>query len=320
MEAQINYNINQKKVWVAGHNGMVGRAIIRRLQRENCLLLKVNKKEVDLTDQYSTEKWLRKNKPDVIFLAAARVGGIKANMLHKYAFLYDNLMIQNNIINSAKYLNLDKLVFLGSSCIYPKKAAQPIKEEALLGGKLEETNEGYALAKIAGLKLCQYYNEQFNKDFISVMPSNLYGPFDNFDPEQSHVLGSLLRKIYLAKIFKKREIEIWGTGAPRREFLYVDDLADALFFLVKNYTKSKPINVGTSKDISVNELAIMISDILDHNVILNHNTKMPDGTLLKRLDTTKINNLGWSPKISLKQGILKTLNYCLEKKIFEQNQ
>ena len=318
MEAQINYNINQKKVWVAGHNGMVGRAIIRRLQRENCLLLKVNKKEVDLTDQYSTEKWLRKNKPDVIFLAAARVGGIKANMLHKYAFLYDNLMIQNNIINSAKYLNLDKLVFLGSSCIYPKKAAQPIKEEALLSGKLEETNEGYALAKIAGLKLCQYYNEQFNKDFISVMPSNLYGPFDNFDPEQSHVLGSLLRKIYLAKIFKKREIEIWGTGAPRREFLYVDDLADALFFLVKNYTKSKPINVGTSKDISVNELAIMISDILDHNVILNHNTKMPDGTLLKRLDTTKINNLGWSPKISLKQGILKTLNYCLEKKIFEQ--
>ena len=318
MEAQINYNINQKKVWVAGHNGMVGRAIIRRLQRENCLLLKVNKKEVDLTDQYSTEKWLRKNKPDVIFLAAARVGGIKANMLHKYAFLYDNLMIQNNIINSAKYLNLDKLVFLGSSCIYPKKAAQPIKEEALLGGKLEETNEGYALAKIAGLKLCQYYNEQFNKDFISVMPSNLYGPFDNFDPDQSHVLGSLLRKIYLAKIYKKREIEIWGTGAPRREFLYVDDLADALFFLVKNYTKSKPINVGTSKDISVNELAIMISDILDYNVKLNHNTKMPDGTMLKRLDTSKINNLGWSPKISLKQGILKTLNYCLEKKIFEQ--
>ena len=318
MHNKNTYNLSHKKVWIAGHNGMVGKAIKRWLQVEKCEVLTVNKKEVDLRNQSSTESWLKLNKPDVIFIAAAKVGGIKANMLQKYSFLYDNLMIQNNIINSAKHLSLDKLVFLGSSCIYPKEAPQPIKEESLLDGKLEMTNEGYALAKIAGLKLCQYYNEEFNKDFISVMPSNLYGPFDNFDPEKSHVLGSLLRKVYIAKAVKKENIEIWGSGIPRREFLFVDDLADALCFLVKNYTNPNPINVGTSKDISINELATLISNIFSYPVKLLHNKKMPDGTLLKRLDTTKINKLGWKPKVSLKEGILKTINYCQENNIFEK--
>ncbi len=318
MNSKNNYHIKHKRVWVAGHNGMVGRAIKRRLEKEECTILIVDKKKIDLTNQLDTDNWLKREKPDVIFIAAAKVGGIKANMLEKYSFLYENLMIQTNIINSSRYLSLDKLVFLGSSCIYPKEAKQPIKEESLLDGKLEQTNEGYALAKIAGLKLCQYYNEQFNKDFISVMPSNLYGPFDNFDPEKSHVLGSLLRKIYTAKYERKDSIEIWGTGIPRREFLFVDDLADALFFLLKNYNDSKPINVGTSKDISVNELALLISNILDYPVKLIHNNDMPDGTLLKRLDTTKINKLGWLPKVSLKKGILDTLDYCEKNNIFEK--
>ena len=318
MNSRNTYNISHKKVWIAGHNGMVGRAIKRRLKKESCEILTVDKEKIDLTDQLATDRWLKLKKPDVIFMAAAKVGGIKANTLNKYSFLYDNLMIQNNIINSATYLSLDKLIFLGSSCIYPKNVQQPIKEESLLDGKLEPTNEGYALAKIAGLKLCEYYNEKFNKDFISVMPSNLYGPYDNFDPDKSHVLGSLLRKVYNAKVEKRKNVEIWGTGIPRREFLFVDDLAEALIFLLENYSESKPINVGTSKDISVNELAILISNILNHDIKLVHDREMPDGTFLKRLDTTKINKLGWTPAISLKDGIIKTLDYCMKNNIFER--
>ena len=318
MNSKSTYNISHKKVWIAGHNGMVGRAIRRRLEREGCEILTVDKKKIDLTNQSATDNWIKLKRPEVIFMAAAKVGGIKANTLEKYSFLYDNLMIQNNIINSARYISLDKLVFLGSSCIYPKNVTQPIKEDSLLDGKLEPTNEGYALAKIAGLKLCEYFNDKFNKDFISVMPSNLYGPYDNFDPDKSHVLGSLLRKIYTAKFQKRKNVEIWGTGIPRREFLYVDDLADALVFLVKNYTNSKPINVGTSKDISINELAILISKILNHDIKLVHNKKMPNGTLLKRLDTSKINKLGWIPAVSLKDGILKTLDYCKKHNVFEK--
>ena len=311
------FDISNKKIWVAGHNGMVGSAIVRRLKKENCKILKVEKKELNLLDQKSTEEWICKNKPEIIIIAAAKVGGIKINMQNKAAFLYENLMIQNNIIYAASKLNIEKLVFLGSSCIYPKKTSQPILEEALMQGPLEETNEGYAIAKIAGLKLCKFINEELNKKFISVMPSNIFGVNDNFDPENSHVLGALLRKIYLAKIRGSKKIEIWGTGKPRREFLYVDDLADAILFLLRNYNSSMPINVGTSKDISITELALKISKIMDYKIKINYNTTMPDGTYLKRLDTNKINKLGWTPKVSLEDGIKKTLDYCVSNNLFQ---
>ena len=310
------FDISNKKIWVAGHNGMVGSAIVRRLKKENCKILKVEKKDLNLLDQKSTEEWICKNKPEIIIIAAAKVGGIKINMQNKAAFLYENLMIQNNIIYAASKLDIEKLVFLGSSCIYPKKTSQPILEEALMQGPLEETNEGYAIAKIAGLKLCKFINEELNKKFISVMPSNIFGVNDNFDPENSHVLGALLRKIYLAKIRGSKKIEIWGTGKPRREFLYVDDLADAILFLLRNYNSSMPINVGTSKDISITELALKISKIMDYKIQINYNTAMPDGTYLKRLDTNKINKLGWNPKVSLEDGIKKTLDYCVSNNVF----
>ena len=309
-------NIFNKKIWVAGHNGMVGSAIVRRLQREDCLILKVDKSQLNLIDQMSTRNWIKNNKPDIIILAAAKVGGIKSNMLNKTAFLYENLMIQNNIIYAAFEYSVEKLIFIGSSCIYPKEVAQPIEEESLLKGPLEETNEGYALAKIAGLKLCKYLNQELKRNFISVMPSNVFGINDNFDPNNSHVLGALLRKIYKAKVSNSKKIEIWGTGKPRREFLYVDDLADAIYFLLKNYNSPLPINVGTSKDISITELAFKIADVLEHEIEIIYDTNMPDGTYLKRLDTKKINKLGWYAKTSLEEGIQKTLNYCLEKNIF----
>ena len=258
-----------------------------------------------MLDQDATDRWIKKNKPEVIILAAAKVGGIKFNMLNKASFLYENLMIQNNVIFSASKYDTEKLVFIGSSCIYPKETRQPIEESSLLQGALEETNEGYALAKIAGLKLCKYINEEYNKNFISVMPSNVFGINDNFDPENSHVLGALLRKIYDAKIKGKKKIEIWGSGKPRREFLYVDDLADAIFFLLKNYNSPLPINVGTSKDISITELALKIAKILDYEIDIHYNTTLPDGTFMKRLDTKRINALGWHAKTSLEEGIKK---------------
>ncbi|MDC3057261.1 GDP-L-fucose synthase [Alphaproteobacteria bacterium] len=309
-------NISKKKIWVAGHNGMVGSAIVRKLVKEGCNVIKASKKELNLVNQQETNSWIKNKKPEIIILAAAKVGGIKFNMLNKTDFLYENLMIQNNVIFSAAKYDVEKLIFIGSSCIYPKETPQPIEESSLLKGPLEETNEGYALAKITGLKLCKYINEEFNKSFISVMPSNVFGINDNFHPDNSHVLGALLRKIYNAKVIGKKKIEIWGTGKPRREFLYVDDLADAIFFLLKNYNSPLPINVGTSKDISITELALKIAEILDHKIEIHYNTSMPDGTFLKRLDTQKINDLGWYAKTSLGEGIKKTLDYCLKKKIF----
>ncbi len=309
-------NISKKKIWVAGHNGMVGSAIVRKLLEENCTVIEATKKELNLINQTDTDIWIKNNKPDIIILAAAKVGGIKFNMLNKADFLYENLMIQNNVIFSASKHDVEKLIFIGSSCIYPKETSQPIEESSLLKGPLETTNEGYALAKIAGLKLCKYINEELDKNFISIMPSNVFGINDNFDPNDSHVLGALLRKIYEAKINGIRKIEIWGTGKPRREFLYVDDLADAVFFLLKNYNSSLPINVGTSKDISITELALKIAKIVDHKIEIDYNTSMPDGTFLKRLDTKKINDLGWHAKTSLEEGIRKTLDYCLKENIF----
>jgi len=306
------FNLENKKVWVAGHKGMVGKAIVHRLKKEKCNILTVQKKDLDLTDQHKTFNWIKLNAPEVIFLAAAKVGGIMANKLNQTQFMYQNLMIQNNVIKAAADNNVEKLIFLGSSCIYPKDSKQPIKEKELLSKPLEKTNEGYALAKIVGLKLCSYYYKEHNKDFITVMPTNLYGPNDNFDLQTSHVLAALINKIVSAKKDKTSSVEIWGTGTPRRDFLHVDDLAEALCFIAKNYSSHEHINIGSSKDISILELANLIADLVGWkgNFILNEN--MPDGTILKKLDTTKLKELGWSPKIEIKPGLKDTISLYLK--------
>ena len=307
MFKEYNFNLNKKKIWIAGHNGMVGRAIMKKLHSRKLNVLTVDKTDLDLTNQNQTFNWVKTNLPQVIFIAAAKVGGILANSLNQAEFLYQNLMIQNNIIRSAAENNVEKLIFMGSSCIYPKESAQPIKEEELLCKPLEKTNEGYAIAKIAGLKLCSYLFKEHKKDFITIMPTNLYGPHDNYDLETSHVLAALINKITFAKKYKKESVEIWGTGKPKRDFLHVDDLADAVCFLAENYSSSEPINVGSSKEISIKELAETIAKLVGWKGSFLYKKEMPDGTLLKRLDTTKINKLGWQPRIDIKTGIKKTL-------------
>ena len=307
MSTNYNFELNKKKIWVAGHNGMVGKAICKRLEDKNLNILTVNKNALDLTDQKKTFSWIKKNTPQVVFLAAAKVGGIKANSLNQAEFLYQNLMIQNNVIKAAAKLNVEKLIFLGSSCIYPKEANQPIKESSLLCKPLEKTNEGYAIAKIAGLKLCSYLFEEHKKDFITVMPTNLYGPNDNFDLDNSHVLAALINKITYAKKNNKESVEIWGTGKPKRDFLHVNDLADALCLVAEKYSSSSPINIGSSKEISIEELALTIAKLLDWGGTFKFNSNMPDGTMLKKLDTTKINKMGWRPKIDIKTGIKNTI-------------
>ena len=307
MSKDYKFCLKNKKIWVAGHNGMVGKAIVKILRDRKLNVLTVNKSELDLTDQNKTFNWIKTNKPQAIFIAAAKVGGILTNSLNQSEFLYQNLMIQNNIIRSAAENNVKKLIFLGSSCIYPKEAKQPIKEEALLCKPLEKTNEGYAIAKIAGLKLCSYLFKEHNKDFITIMPTNLYGPNDNFDLSTSHVLAALINKITYAKKNKKDNVEIWGTGKPKRDFLHVNDLADAVCFLAEKYSDSEPINVGSSREISIKELAETIAKLVGWNGTFSFNQSMPDGTMLKKLDTTKINDLGWYPKIDIKTGIKETI-------------
>ena len=307
MLKEYNFNLNKKKIWIAGHNGMVGRAIMKKLLSRKLNILTVDKTNLDLTNQNQTFNWVKTNQPQVIFIAAAKVGGILANSLNQAEFLYQNLMIQNNIIKSAAENKVEKLIFMGSSCIYPKESEQPIKEEELLCKPLEKTNEGYAIAKIAGLKLCSYLFKEHKKDFITIMPTNLYGPHDNYDLETSHVLAALINKITYAKKYKKESVEIWGTGKPKRDFLHVDDLADAVCFLAENYSSSEPINVGSSKEISIKELAETIAKLVGWNGSFLYKKEMPDGTLLKRLDTTKINKLGWQSKIDFKTGIRETL-------------
>ena len=307
MSENYKFCLKNKKIWVAGHNGMVGKAIVKILRDRKLNVLTVNKSELDLTDQNKTFNWIKTNKPQAIFIAAAKVGGILTNSLNQSEFLYQNLMIQNNIIRSAAENNVQKLIFLGSSCIYPKEAKQPIKEEALLCKPLEKTNEGYAIAKIAGLKLCSYMFKEHKKDFITIMPTNLYGPNDNFDLSTSHVLAALINKITYAKKNKKDNVEIWGTGKPKRDFLHVNDLADAVCFLAERYSDSEPINVGSSREISIKELAETIAKLVGWNGTFSFNQSMPDGTMLKKLDTTKINDLGWYPKIDIKTGIIETI-------------
>ena len=303
------YSLKHKNIWVAGHNGMVGKALINRLKSEECKIITIPKSKLDLTNQQTTWNWMENQSIDIVFLAAAKVGGIFANSEYPAEFIYDNICIATNIIKGAHIFKADRLVFLGSSCIYPKFTKQPIREESLLSGHLESTNEPYAIAKIAGLKMCQAFNKQYKTDFISVMPTNLYGKGDNFHPENSHVMASLIRKISEAKYNNIKEIEIWGSGTPRREFLHVDDLADSLVFLCKNYFGQDPINIGSGKDISIIELAVLISKIANWQINIKLNHDKPDGTPLKRLDISRINSLGWKPNISLKKGIAQSLEH-----------
>jgi GDP-L-fucose synthase len=294
------------KIYVSGHRGMVGSAIVRKLQQEGYehFVFRTSA-ELDLRNQEATELFFKEQKPDYVFLAAARVGGIIANNTYRADFLYDNLMIQNNILHSAYQHSVSKLIFLGSSCIYPKFAEQPIKEEYLLTGVLENTNEPYAIAKIAGLKLCEAYRSQYGCNFISVMPTNLYGPNDNYDLNNSHVLPALLRKMIFAKRNNQPYVEIWGTGTPRREFLHVDDLADACYFLMNEYNSAQWLNVGVGEDISIKELAELIKEITGYGGELKFNTEKPDGTPRKLLDVSKLHALGWKAKIHLRDGIEK---------------
>jgi GDP-L-fucose synthase len=282
---------------------MVGGALCRRLADEPCELLTVDRDEVDLRRQAEVEAWLAEARPDAILLAAAKVGGILANDRHPAAFLYDNLMIEANVVHAAHAVGVEKLVFLGSSCIYPKFAEQPICEEALLAGPLEPTNEWYAIAKIAGLKLCQAYRREHGRDFVATMPTNLYGPDDNFDLESSHVLPALLRKAHTAKRRGDRKLEIWGSGTPRREFLHVDDLADALVFVLRHYSDEAPVNIGCGEDIAIADLARLVMDVVGLDAELVFDRTKPDGTPRKLLDISRLTALGWTPKIGLRAGI-----------------
>lgn len=297
------YDLQGKRVWVAGHRGMVGSAIVRRLEQEDCEILTVGRDNVDLANQAQTSEWIMENRPQAVFLAAAKVGGILANDTRPAEFLYENLMIESNIIDASYRAGVEKLLFLGSSCIYPKFAEQPIKEEALLTGALEPTNEWYAIAKIAGIKLTQAYRKQYGCDFISAMPTNLYGSGDNFNLNSSHVLPALLRKAHEAKMRGEKEITIWGTGTPRREFLHADDCADALVFLMKNYSHDSHVNVGSGEDISILELAELICKIVGFEGEIKHDLSKPDGTPRKLMSAQKLNALGWKTSSTLFQGI-----------------
>jgi GDP-L-fucose synthase len=294
----------ESKIYIAGHKGMVGSAIYRKLLNEGYqnFVLK-NLEELDLRKQQVVEQFFVHEKPDYVFLAAAKVGGIVANNTYRAEFLYDNLMIQNNIIHNSYVNGVKKLLFLGSSCIYPKLAPQPLKEDYLLTGELESTNEPYAIAKIAGIKLCDAYRAQYGCNFISVMPTNLYGPNDNYDLQKSHVLPALIRKFHEAKIQKDPFVEIWGTGTPRREFMHADDLADAIYFLMHHFNEPGFINIGIGKDISIRELAMLIKDVVGYNGGLKFDTSKPDGTPRKLLDVSKLHEIGFQAKISLKEGI-----------------
>jgi GDP-L-fucose synthase len=292
------------KIYIAGHNGMVGSAIVRKLEKEGYqnLVLR-SSKQLDLRDQHAVADFFKSEKPAYVFLAAAKVGGIIANNSYRAEFLYDNLMIQSNIIHHSYLNGVDKLMFLGSSCIYPKVAPQPLKEEYLLTGLLEHTNEPYAIAKIAGIKMCDAYRDQFGCNFISVMPTNLYGPNDNYDLKTSHVLPALLRKIHEAKGKGEDNVVVWGTGTPRREFLHVDDLAEACYFLMQNYNEPGLINIGVGHDISISELATLIKNIVGYKGQIVYDPSKPDGTPRKLMDVSKLNAFGWQASITLEDGI-----------------
>jgi len=303
------FPLKGRRVFVAGHRGMVGSALVRRLVQEECELLSMSREAVDLRDQAAVDRWFDEIRPEAVFLAAARVGGIHQNDTHPADFLYDNLAIATNVIEASRRTSVAKLLFLGSSCIYPRLAPQPMPESCLLSGPLEPTNQWYAIAKIAGLKLCQAYQRQHGCDFVSVMPTNLYGPNDNFDLLSSHVLPALLAKIDTAVRQNRDAVEIWGSGRPRREFLHVDDLADAVVFLMKTWSDEEPINIGTGTDVTISELARLIAEIVGFTGRFVFDASKPDGTPRKVLDVSRLTALGWHPRIDLEAGIRQTYDW-----------
>lgn len=299
----VNFSLKGKRVWVAGHRGMAGSAVVRRMAAERCELVSVGREQLDLRNQGAVEAWMQTMRPHVVFVAAATVGGIVANDSRPAEFIYDNLAIQTNIVHGAWRSGVEKLLFLGSSCVYPKLAAQPLTEDALLTGPLEPTNQWYAIAKIAGVKMCQAYRRQYGCDFISAMPTNLYGPGDNYDLQQGHVVAALQMKIHQAKEGGARTVEIWGSGTPRREFLYVDDLADALVFMIKHYSDEPHVNVGTGTDVTISELAELIAKVAQYEGTFVYDRSKPDGTPRKVMDVARLTALGWKAKTSLERGI-----------------
>ncbi len=306
------FTLAGKRVWVAGHRGMVGAALTRRLGSESCTLLEATRREVDLREQAAVRAWMARERPEVVFVAAATVGGILANDTRPAEFLYDNLMIEANIIDAARQVGVEKLLFLGSSCIYPRLAPQPMAESALLTGPLEPTNEWYAIAKIAGIKLAQSYRRQYGCRFISAMPTNLYGPNDNFDLASSHVLPALIRKTHEAKVSNAESVVLWGTGRPRREFLHVDDLADALVHLMKVYDGEGHVNIGVGEDVSIAELAQICARVVGFQGRFDYDTSKPDGTPRKLLDVSLLSALGWQASIPLEAGIAGAYRWFLE--------
>jgi GDP-L-fucose synthase len=308
---EFSYSLEGKRVWVAGHKGMVGSAVVRRLARENCEILTVERSDVDLTRQAEVETWIRDARIDAIVMAAAKVGGIEANDTYPAEFLCQNLMIELNVTDAAHRVGVNRMLFLGSSCVYPRLAQQPIREDALLTGPLERTNESYAVAKIAGIKLCQAYRRQYGRDYISAMPTNLYGPGDNFDLLTAHVVPALIRKAHEAKNHQLKELVVWGSGTPRREFLHVDDCADALVHLLKVYSEMEHVNVGSGEDITILELAKIVTDVVgfDGRIVLD--ASKPDGTPRKLMSGEKLAGLGWKPSRKLKTGILETYQWFL---------
>lgn len=311
--ADFNFSLKGKRVWVAGETGMVGRAALRALQArgEGIEILSAPHAALDLTDQAATFSWIKKNRPDAVFMAAARVGGIGANAARPADFMRDNLAIAQNVIDGAHRADVERLLFLGSSCIYPRDAAQPIVEEALLTGPLEPTNEAYAIAKIAGLKMCQYYRAQYNRAYISAMPTNLYGPYDRFDAEAGHVIPAMMIKFIKAAERRDAHVSLWGSGRPLREFLHVDDLARALILLMERYDGAAPVNVGSGEEISIAALARMMKDVTGYRGAIAFDATKPDGTPRKLLDSSKMRAMGWTPSISLEQGLRDTYEWFL---------
>ena len=307
-----SYDLTGKRIFVAGHRGMVGAALVRRLAREGCTVLTAGRADADLTRQAEVEAWMAAQRPDAVIVAAAKVGGILANDSLPADFLYENLMIEANLVQAAHRTEVEKLLFLGSSCIYPRLAPQPMREDSLLTGPLEPTNEWYAIAKIAGIKLAQAYRRQHGADYISAMPTNLYGPHDNFDLTSSHVLPALMRKAHEAKLSGAKSMEIWGTGAARREFLHVDDCADALVFLLKSYSDAEHVNVGSEEEITIFELSQLVAEVVGFKGEIVRDGSKPDGTPRKLMNGSKLRDMGWRPKVGLREGIAATYQWYLE--------
>ena len=314
-DTTLKYSLKKKRIWIAGHNGMVGSSILRRLAHEDCNILCVARSDLDLRNQDDVDNWVAQNKPQAIIIAAATVGGILSNINYPANFLYDNLMIATNIIHAAHIHKVEKLLFIGSACIYPKDADQPISEASLMTGPLEPTNEPHAIAKLAAIKLCQAYRKQYGNDFITAQPNNLFGPGDDFDPNSSHVIPALIGKAHRAKIDATLALEVWGSGSVSRELMYVDDLADAVIYLLKNYSGSVPINIGSGQELTIRKLAEKICQVVDYKGRIEFDRTKPDGVKRKLLDRTRMEKLGWTAKVPLKKGLELTYRWYLKQEL-----